>query len=179
MTGELEIRDGGADDVAAIFRLYATAFPEEDLRPLIQALLDCPARVVSLVAVRARALAGHVMLTECELAGHGRRLALLGPLAVAPDAQRQGVGGALVGAGLQRLIARGVHRVLVLGDPAYYARFGFAREEAIRPPYPLPDQWRDAWQSRRIAGSGSERLAGDLEVPEPWRQAELWAATQP
>jgi hypothetical protein len=40
-----------------------------------------------------------------------------------------------------------VGKVLVLGDPAYYGRFGFAKETAIQPPYPLPEAWDGAWQS--------------------------------
>ena len=37
--------------------------------------------------------------------------------------------------------------VYVLGDPAYYGRSGFIPEPAIAPPYALPEEWRDAWQS--------------------------------
>ena len=49
----------------------------------------------------------------------------LAPLAVAADLRRRGIGAALVRRGLALLAERGEQLVFVLGDPAYYARFGF------------------------------------------------------
>lgn len=54
----------------------------------------------------------------------------LAPLAVIPSRQRDGIGSALVGAGLAELRARGESLVFVLGDPAYYRKFGFSLETA-------------------------------------------------
>lgn len=173
MSGEIEIRESGPEDLAAIGALYGRAFPEEDLSPLVRELLDEPRGVVSLIAAVRGALAGHAVLTDCGVAGRGARVALLGPLAVEPDRQGRGVGTALVRAGLERLEAAGAGRVLVLGDPAYYGRFGFAPEEDIAPPYPLPAEWRGAWQSLGLGGA--ERPGrGRLVVPGPWRRRELW-----
>ena len=174
MRGQIEIRESGPADVAAIEALYARAFPEEDLLPLVRALAVEPRGVLSLVALAGGSLAGHVAFTECGISGSGAKAALLGPLAVAPDRQRSGIGTALVRAGLERLAAAGVVRVLVLGDPGYYGRFGFATEEKIAPPYPLPPAWRGAWQSLGLGGQDL-RAVGRLEVPEPWCRRELWA----
>jgi putative acetyltransferase len=55
----------------------------------------------------------------------------LAPLAVAADARRRGLGAALVRAGLVATRDAGAIAVLVLGDPAYYARFGFAPARGI------------------------------------------------
>jgi putative acetyltransferase len=49
----------------------------------------------------------------------------LAPLAVAPDAQKQGIGSALVREAHRRLVAQGCALSFVLGDPSYYARFGY------------------------------------------------------
>jgi putative acetyltransferase len=49
----------------------------------------------------------------------------LAPLAVLPDFQRRGIGEALVRAGLERVRSLGEPLCVVLGDPAYYGRFGF------------------------------------------------------
>lgn len=49
----------------------------------------------------------------------------LAPLAVAPERQRQGIGAALVAAALAAAAGGGWRAVFVLGDPAYYRRFGF------------------------------------------------------
>jgi len=55
----------------------------------------------------------------------GRPALLLGPLAVAPDRRGEGIGKALVDATLDRAAAAGHGLVLLVGEPVYYARFGF------------------------------------------------------
>jgi predicted N-acetyltransferase YhbS len=52
-------------------------------------------------------------------------VALLGPIGVHPESQRRGIGSALVRAGLGEAGRRGEPAVILLGDPAYYGRFGF------------------------------------------------------
>lgn len=47
---------------------------------------------------------------------------------------RTGIGAALIGAGLERLRSSGASGCVVLGDPAYYARFGFAHDPALTYP---------------------------------------------
>jgi putative acetyltransferase len=174
MNDPVEIRESLPNDVAAIEDLYPRAFPDEDLIPLVRALLREKSGVLSLVAIAEAAVAGHVVFTTCGVVGRSERVALLGPLAVAPDRQRRGIGGALVRAGLGRQETDGVERVYVLGDPAYYGRFGFAPDDGAAPPYPLPDAWRGAWQSLR-PGGGAPPLQGVLSVPRPWRRRALWA----
>lgn len=170
----VEIREGAPGDRAAIEALYPAAFPDEDLLPLVRALLDRAPGVLSLVAVVGQSVAGHGLFTPCGVAGSGERIALLGPLAVAPARQGQGVGSAIVRAGIARLERAGLGHVCVLGDPAYYARFGFAPETRLAPPYPLPEDWRGAWQSLPLGQAGPPRR-GRLRVPEPWRRPALWA----
>ncbi len=177
-----EIRDSGPDDSAAIGALYAAAFPDEDLLPLVGELLQDGALALSLVATVGACLAGHAVFTRCDIEEDGQAVALLGPLAVAPARQRQGIGSALVRAGLKRLRHAGVAAVYVLGDPGYYGRLGFAPETAVAPPYPLPADWRGAWQSICLAeGTSPPRRPppglrrGSLCVPQPWRRPALWA----
>ena len=174
MTDRIEIRESRPSDLAAIETLYPDAFPDEDLLPLVRDLLKEEAIVLSLVGLAEGALAGHVVFTDCGLAGRPDKAALLGPLAVSSARQRQGIGSALVRAGLQRLEAAGTHQVFVLGDPAYYRRFGFAPDDGVAPPYPLPEEWRGAWQSLSL-GAGKALLQGALSVPQPWRRRALWA----
>jgi putative acetyltransferase len=86
--------------------------------------------------------------------------------------QRKGWGGALVREGLVRLRNQSVTGVLVLGDPAYYGRFGFQAEPDIAPPFPLPQEWAGAWQSLPL---GKEPLGeGPLKVPQVWHDPKLW-----
>jgi putative acetyltransferase len=172
--GEVEIRESRAGDFPSIEKLYRDAFPDEDLVPLVGELLESASDVLSLVAIDADVLSGHGVFTACTIVETNDAAALLGPLAVVPARQRQGIGRKIIDAGLQRLRADGVNLVCVLGDPDYYGRSGFAPERGIVPPYALPDEWRDAWQSINL-GEVPSSGAGTLSVPEPWRQPALWA----
>ena len=174
MTEHIDIRESLPSDTTSIEALYPNAFPDEDLLPLVRELLGAEPIVLSLVGIVDETLAGHVIFTTCGIAGGADTVALLGPLAVAAARQRQGVGSALVRAGLRALETSGTRRVYVLGDPAYYGRFGFAADEDVTPPYPLPEEWRGAWQSLSLRGD-TPPLCGKLSVPQPWSQRALWA----
>lgn len=56
----------------------------------------------------------------------------LGPVAVAPRDQGHGVGTALIRAGLAELADQGAAGCVVLGEPEYYARFGFNNDGELR-----------------------------------------------
>lgn len=170
MTDNPDIRRGKSSDLEALERLYPAAFPDEDLLPLVRALLDAPS-VLSVVACDGRVLIGHATFTRCTVAG--LPVALLGPVAVAPARQGQGLGGALIRQGFDELGQEGIAQVMVLGDPAYYGRFGFIADSAVQAPYPLPKDWAPAWQSLPLGDGPAAQ--GVLEVPEPWRDPALWS----
>lgn len=163
------IRESTEEDVPSICELYPQAFPDEDLLPVVTGLLGGEARVLSLVVIIDSIPVGHVVFTYC---GPGNQ-ALLAPLAVSPRFQRQGLGSALVEDGLERMREARIESVFVLGDPAYYSRFGFVTESVIQPPYALPPSWSHAWQSLRLM----EPSAGEntnLKLPEVWLNPSLW-----
>lgn len=173
MDKTIDIRESLPGDLAAIEALYPDAFPDEDMLPLVRQLLRDTPGILSLVAIIDASLVGHVIFTPCGVGAGDHRAALLAPLAVAGKWQRRGIGSAIVRAGLQRLASAGVSHVYVLGDPAYYGRFGFAPEADVAPPYPLPAEWRGAWRSKSLAGA--ETLRGRLALPPVWLRPELWA----
>lgn len=87
----------------------------------------------------------------------------LGPLAVRPDAQSAGVGSALVHAVVAAADALGYPVAALLGDPAYYSRFGFSTAADLDVVAPDP-QWGEHFQARRLsawtgAAVGSFRYA--------------------
>lgn len=172
MTTGIEVRRSTSQDLAAIESLYPAAFPAEDLLPLVKDLLLEPA-ALSLVATVDSRITGHGIFTICGVDGREATCALLGPLAVSPACQKRGVGSAIVRAGLRQLEEAGVGQVFVLGDPAYYGRFGFAPESLAETPYALPEEWREAWQSKRL-GAGAAGGRGRLTLPRPWLRPALW-----
>lgn len=174
MTGNAALRATLAGDEPDLEALYRAAFPGEDLLPLVGRLIREEPAILSLAAMVGQQLVGHVILTPCGVAERAGCVALLGPLAVAPSRQRQGIGVALVKEGCRRLGQGGYSRVLVLGDPGYYGRLGFRPEKAILPPYDLPKEWSGAWQSlglRHRTGT----LEGVLRPPSAWLSPALWA----
>ncbi len=100
---------------------------------IVDALRRDAALTVSLVADIDGRIAGHVASSPVAIDGaegwHG-----LGPVAVLPPDQGNGVGSALVQAALAGLRAAGSRGCVVLGDPGYYRRFGFARVDGLSYP---------------------------------------------
>ena len=175
MSSSTTIRETAAADMAALTTLYEQAFPDEDLVPLVRDLLQIPSEILSLVSLGGTAITGHVVFTKCAIGSGGKNGALLGPLAVMPARQRRGVGRALIRRGIEQLAGEGVETILVLGNPAYYGRFGFLPQSCIAPPYPLPTAWLDAWQSLQI-GEAKARPAGELNLPAPWMKPAYWSS---
>lgn len=130
----IAIRPATGGDVAAIDALLRGAFPDPDEAVLVQRLCVDGDMVLTLVAddEESGALAGVVVFSrmQAEIAGKAVAAVALAPLAVAAPYRRQGVAEALVQAGLAQLGDAGAMLAFVLGDPAYYERFGFSADWA-------------------------------------------------
>lgn len=118
----MDIRPERADDAAGIGDVIVRAFGRADEARLVAELREAGDAAISLVAVEGGAVIGHILLSP--MAAPFRALALA-PLAVAPERQKQGVGAALIKAANAQARREGWDAVFVLGDPAYYGRFGF------------------------------------------------------
>jgi putative acetyltransferase len=127
------VRQEEAADVPAVWRVNFAAFGRRGEADLVDALRNHNAVALSLVAARAGTIVGHILFSPVRVEGAAGDGALvsLGPLAVMPSSQRAGVGSALVRAGLMRCGQAGHRGVVVLGDPKYYARFGFTPADAV------------------------------------------------
>lgn len=106
---------------------------------IVRALRAAGALSLSLVAERDARLVGHIAFSPVTIDGRPGAWFGLGPLAVAPHWQRQGVGASLVRHGLQQLREQGAAGCVVLGDPAYYGRFGFRGQPGLVYPGPPPE----------------------------------------
>jgi putative acetyltransferase len=110
------------DDIATIRAVEEAAFLQSAEAKLVDDLRDAGDSVFSLVAVEGETVIGHVMFSR--LTAPFPALAL-GPVAVLPERQRMGGGSRLIREGIARSEAAGWLGIFVLGDPAFYRRFGF------------------------------------------------------
>jgi putative acetyltransferase len=119
----IEIREEQPADVAAIRHVNRQAFDQEQEGRIVDALRERGAVLLSLVAVANGAVVGHILFSPASIGTV--QGAALGPMAVTPTHQRQGIGSQLVSRGLEHLRARGCPAVVVIGYPEFYPRFGF------------------------------------------------------
>jgi putative acetyltransferase len=121
------VRDEQPADRAVIREIVQAAFGQAAEADLVDRLREDGDAVVSLVAVEDEAILGHVLLSRMQAPFRALGLA---PVSVRPDRQRSGVGSGLVREALTRTRDEGWDAVFVLGDPAFYRRFGFDPEAA-------------------------------------------------
>lgn len=178
----MDIRDTAEDDLPQVLQVHRAAFGGETEANLVQAMLaDRSAQpLLSLLAVEGERALGHVLFSRVRITGPGgdTTATILAPLAVVPESQGKGVGSRLVEAGLARLAASGIALVLVLGDPAYYRRFGFtpATPLGLVPPYPVSAEYAEAWMARLLRVSPAVQFGGKVTCCDALMSPELWQA---
>lgn len=133
----MKIRPERPQDATTIHALTDTAFKgmsfsDNTEAKVIKALREAGALTLSLVATDGSQIVGHVAFSPVTINGEAGDWYGLGPVSVWPDRQRSGIGQALIREGLRRLQAMGAGGCVLLGDPAYYARFGFENDPDLR-----------------------------------------------
>lgn len=133
----VQIRRESPQDVDAIRALTRAAFRNEPLSSqteaaIVDALRDAGALRLSLVAMENGAVVGHVAFSPVTINGESNGWYGLGPVSVRPDRQRQGIGQALIRAGLEHVKQMDAQGCVVLGSPDYYRRFGFVSDPELR-----------------------------------------------
>lgn len=122
----MEIRPEREADRERVFEVERAAFGSDVQPRLVEALRASGSPSLSLVAERAGVVVGHIFFSPVTLeSAPSRAAAQLSPVAVVPELQGQGVGSALIRAGLERCRAQGWSAVFLVGNPLYYSRFGF------------------------------------------------------
>jgi putative acetyltransferase len=131
------IRPETPGDFASIRDVEEAAFGQSAEARLVDDLRAAGDSVLSLVAVDDGTVVGHAMFSR--LRAPFPALAL-GPVAVLPEHQRAGVGTRLIREGITRSAATGWAGIFVLGDPAFYRRFGFdvGKASGFTSPYAGP-----------------------------------------
>lgn len=126
----MKIRPETPNDQGAIFALTTAAFapmPYSDgTEPaIIDGLRNEGDLALSLVATKADIIVGHITFSPVAIDGVDNHWFGLGPVSVAIAEQRKGIGGALIRDGLAQLKSLGANGCVLVGNPAYYSRFGF------------------------------------------------------
>ncbi|MBK9080979.1 MAG: N-acetyltransferase [Rhizobiales bacterium] len=149
-----EIRPERPEDRAAIRALLTSAFASTAEADLVDALRAAGDLSLALVAGDETGLAGFVGLSRATLGG--RPALALAPLAVAERRQFEGVGSRLVRAAIRDLEPRWSGAIVVLGDPLWYARFGFFPAPAVA------CRWAGPHMMALSVGEAASPLVGEM-----------------
>lgn len=139
------IRPEQPSDIDAIRGLVRLAFAghphSSGTEPLIvDALRADGALELSLVAEVDGAVVGHIAFSPAGVGDSSPGWSLVGPVAVRPDHQARGIGRALIEASLDIMRSRDARGCVLVGDPAFYRRFGFRRCPQVTWPG-VPDEY--------------------------------------
>jgi putative acetyltransferase len=127
-----EIRKERKEDLNAIRYVNKQAFETSSEANLVDLLRAANKATISLVAIVEGRIVGHILFSPVNIASapEGVRGLGLGPMAVLPEFQEQGIGSSLIREGLKECQQAGYDIVVVLGHLDYYPRFGFSRASA-------------------------------------------------
>ena len=177
----MDIEEASDSDTPDVLFVERAAFGRDDEAELVQALLRDPTAQprLSLLAREGDRPVGHVLFTAARVedASYPGSMAILAPLAVLPDAQRRGIGRALVERGLELLRRAGIDLVFVLGHPDYYPRLGFepAGRLGLSAPFPIPDENADAWMVQALQPNVIGSVRGTVSCADTMNRPELWS----
>lgn len=100
--------------------------------PIINRLRKDGDLTLSLVALQDNTIIGHIAFSPITINGVSARWYGLGPVSVKPDLQKTGIGSQLINQGLSILKKHGATGCALIGNPAYYKRFGFQSDGNLK-----------------------------------------------
>lgn len=167
----MRIRPETPLDLEAIREVNRLAFGREEEAEIVDRLRADGLVIASLVAEGNGGIAGHILFSRLPVETPAGTLAAasLAPMAVRPGCQRQGIGSALVRAGLEACRSAGLPAVIVVGHPGYYPRFGFSARlaQTLRGPFRGP-----AWMALELTPGALSGIEGVVRYPAAFRLAE-------
>ncbi|OKB67351.1 GNAT family N-acetyltransferase [Serratia marcescens] len=157
-------------DAAGIDALLRRAFGRDDEADLVQQLREDGLLTLGVVATDDEGgVVGYAAFSPVDVAGEDRQWVALAPLAVDESLRRQGLAEKLVYEGLDSLNEFSYAAVVVLGDPAYYGRFGFKPAAA----YGLNCRWpntENAFQVYPLAEDALNGVSGEVAFSAPFNR---------
>ncbi len=114
-------------DAQKIREIHLQAFAQPEQAEVVDLVRQAGKAIISLIAIQDNEIVGHILFSPVTLIPDPVNVNGLGlaPLAVLPSMQKNGIGSKLIQAGLSLGRQKKFDYVVVLGDPAYYTRFGF------------------------------------------------------
>ncbi|MCE9679466.1 N-acetyltransferase [Shewanella sp. AS1] len=125
----IKIRHETSSDIQSIEAVTIAAFRDaphtgHNEHLIVQGLRDAGVLTLSLIAEQNGQTIGHLAISPVALSDGKSGYFGLGPVSVLPDYQSSGIGSKLINHALEELKRMGALACVVLGEPAYYARFG-------------------------------------------------------
>lgn len=165
---EVSIRPERLEDREAIQHVNTQAFGRAAEAELVDRVRQSDGFLseLSLVAWSAGRIIGHALFSRVHLQTETDRLEILalGPLAVLPEFQRQGVGGRMIADGVERAARDGWRAIALIGHPEYYPRFGFvpASRFGLKSTFQVPDE---VFMALPLREGGLDGLTGMVIFP--------------
>jgi len=139
-----EVREEQPGDIQRVRELNLLAFGQPEEADIVDRLRHNCGDILSLVSLKENTVVGHLLFSPIVIEGDGEPVwgMALGPMAVLPEFQRQGIGSELMRTGISQMKKRGCPFLILIGHPEYYPRFGFlpARGLGIDCEWEVPDE---------------------------------------
>jgi putative acetyltransferase len=171
---DITFRKEAANDCKEIREVNDIAFGQNQEGKLIDKLRIKAEYIneLSIIALFGNKIVGHILFFPVSVVFNEKRhqTLSLGPMAVLPEYQKQGIGGELIRRGLKKAEELGFKSVVVLGHPEYYPRFGFRKSARwnIRDPFGAPEE---AMMAIELEKGSLEFGGGIIEYPEEFYSA--------